>query len=222
MQVNYLGHWLLTHQLLAGQQHLHKCQGSAINRSQPAQEKQQSQSSALNRQKHDLHQHNINVVAGSNQQTQQSLASRKPQGTRVVMLASMTHSAGRLRFDDLHAKKGYSGFHRYADSKLAIMLAVREFAQRMDRRAASTSTHKCMAMFLTLLLSSSHIWPHLHISAVPLLAYCISVPGSAASDPAFEFLCFGPVLCAVAHGGAWKTEEGVVVMLCCAVLMCLL
>ena len=52
------------------------------------------------------------------------------------MLTSMTHSAGRIRFDDLHAKKDYNGFHRYADSKLAILLAVREFAKRMDRQVA--------------------------------------------------------------------------------------
>ncbi|KAL0040749.1 hypothetical protein WJX79_004106 [Trebouxia sp. C0005] len=41
--------------------------------------------------------------------------------------------AGRIKFDDLRAERSYSGFHRYADSKLAELLAVKEFAERMDR-----------------------------------------------------------------------------------------
>ena len=151
MQVNYLGHWLLTHQLLAGQQHLRKSQAVANNRSQPAKAKQQSQTSALNMRKHDLDMHNIVVVAGSSQQTQQILGSGEDQGTRVVMLSSMTHSAGRIRFDDLHAKRSYSGFHRYADSKLAIMLGVQEFAKRMDRHAPQTNRQTCIAASLNML-----------------------------------------------------------------------
>ena len=74
-------------------------------------------------------------MAGNNQQTQQRLGASETPGTRVVMLTSLTHSAGRIKFDDLHATESYSGFHRYADSKLAILLAVREFAKRMDRQA---------------------------------------------------------------------------------------
>ena len=125
MQVNYLGHWLLTHQLLAGQHHLHKSKDSASA-------DHRSQSSAHNRQSHG-HNPNENVMAGNNQQTQQGSGPSAAPGTRVVMLTSLTHSAGRIKFDDLHAKKSYSGFHSYADSKLAILLAVREFAKRMDR-----------------------------------------------------------------------------------------
>ena len=156
MQVNYLGHWLLTHQLLAGQHHLRKSQASASNKNQPTQAKQRSQSSALNRQEHALDTHNIMVVAGSSQQPQQNLGCGENQGTRIVLLTSMTHSAGRIRFDDLHATRSYSGFNRYADSKLALMLAVREFAQRMDRQAAQTNRPVCMAVFPKMLLFSSH------------------------------------------------------------------
>ncbi len=58
-------------------------------------------------------------------------------GTRVVMLTSLTYRAGRIKFDDLRAERSYSGFHRYADSKLAELLAVKEFAERMDRYALS-------------------------------------------------------------------------------------
>lgn len=129
MQVNYLGHWLLTHQLLTGQQQLRKTQAS-----QPMQQTQQPPHSAPNKQHHSSV---LGSMAGSGQQSQHGAECGERQGTRVVMLTSMTHSAGRIRFDDLHAKKGYNGFHRYADSKLAILLAVREFAKRMDRQVAS-------------------------------------------------------------------------------------
>ena len=100
MQANYLGHWLLTHQLLAGQQHLRKSQGSLW----PMQQTQQPQNSSLNGQHHN------NVpghVAGSRQH---GSGCGKRQGTRVVMLTPMMHSAGRIRFDDLHAKKNCNGF----------------------------------------------------------------------------------------------------------------
>lgn len=125
-QVNYLGHWLLTHQLLAGQQQLRKSQTS-----QPAQQTQQQSHVGPSKQHHSSV---LGRVAGSKQQSQHEAGCGDRKGTRVVMLTSMTHSAGRIRFDDLHAKQGYNGFHRYADSKLAILLAVREFAKRMDRR----------------------------------------------------------------------------------------
>lgn len=73
------------------------------------------------------------MIGGNNQQTQPKSDDTETAGTRVVMLTSLTYTAGRIKFDDLHAKRGYSGFHRYADSKLAILLAVWEFAKRMDR-----------------------------------------------------------------------------------------
>ena len=55
------------------------------------------------------------------------------EGSRVVMLTSMTHRAGRIRFDDLAAKRSYNGVSRFADSKVAILLAVKELAHRLDR-----------------------------------------------------------------------------------------
>ena len=178
--MNYLGHWLLTHQLLAGQQHLRKSQATVNNRSQPAKAKQQlqsslarqqSQTSALNRRKRDLDMHHITVVAGSSQQTQQSLGSDKDQGTRVVMLSSMTHSAGRIRFDDLHAKRSYNGFNRYADSKLAIMLGVQEFAKHMDRHAPQTNRQMCKAASSIMLVHCLH--SRSNALAVLLHVYCM-------------------------------------------------
>lgn len=57
------------------------------------------------------------------------------------MLTSLTYKAGRIKFDDLRAERSYSGFHRYADSKLAELLAVKEFAERMDRYAVIDVTY---------------------------------------------------------------------------------
>lgn len=131
MQVNYLGHWLLTHQLLAGQQQLRNARASA-NKGHSAHQDQQSKNSAGSRLKHDQEMYHVATV-GNSQQQQQLAGAGEVQGTRVVMLTSMTHSAGRIKFDDLHARKSYSGFHRYADAKLAILLAVREFAKHMKR-----------------------------------------------------------------------------------------
>ena len=132
--MNYLGHWLLTHQLLAGQQQLRSNQVGSKKQQQKA-VTHPSHSLALSQQSHETsHSHLSGSGAGSGAQMQGSPKDTQGGGTRVVMLTSLTQSAGRIKFDDLHAKKRYSGFHRYADSKLAILLAVKELAQRMDRQ----------------------------------------------------------------------------------------
>ena len=134
LQVNYLGHWLLTHQLLAGQHQLRGNQLKSNNQQQKV-ATHQLNSSAFAQQNQDSSQsHASGSAAEPAAHMQGSPKSAQEEGTRVVMLTSLTQSAGRIRFDDLHAKKSYSGFHRYADSKLAILLAVREFAQRMSRQ----------------------------------------------------------------------------------------
>lgn len=125
-QVNYLGHWLLTHQLLAGQQRLRTTPQKHRHRTsdlvlQPFAAIASIQRTARHQRPH---QSLLNL------DTVQHAAS---DGTRVVLLSSMTHRAGRIQFDDLHAKKSYNAFRRYADSKLALLLAVRAFAQRMQR-----------------------------------------------------------------------------------------
>lgn len=52
---------------------------------------------------------------------------------RVIWLSSMTHIGARLDFSDLQLSKGYSGFLGYANSKLAAILAAKEFQRRLDR-----------------------------------------------------------------------------------------
>ncbi|KAK9824442.1 hypothetical protein WJX72_010272 [[Myrmecia] bisecta] len=54
-------------------------------------------------------------------------------GLRVLLLTSMTHLGGRLDFGDLQAIKSYNGFDRYAASKLANVLTVKELQRRLDR-----------------------------------------------------------------------------------------
>lgn len=130
-QVNYLGHWMLTHLLLAGQQR------QRANRNVHKNSNRQQDSTA---DLHPQHQHQSHSVSRAPQNSQHSAPQHSHQqpndgsdGTRVVMLTSLTYKAGRIKFDDLRAERSYSGFHRYADSKLAELLAVKEFADRMDR-----------------------------------------------------------------------------------------
>ncbi|MEQ8881378.1 MAG: oxidoreductase [Cyclobacteriaceae bacterium] len=54
----------------------------------------------------------------------------KTQGSRVVMVSSLSHRRGYIRFDDLHFKKGYREFGAYAQSKLACLM----FAYQLDKR----------------------------------------------------------------------------------------
>jgi NAD(P)-dependent dehydrogenase (short-subunit alcohol dehydrogenase family) len=54
-----------------------------------------------------------------------------PGGARVVVVASQAHRLARgMRFDDLHAERGYRAFPVYAHSKLANLLFTRELARR--------------------------------------------------------------------------------------------
>lgn len=130
-QVNYLGHWMLTHLLLAGQQRQRA--NSNVHRNS---NRHQDSAADLYPQ-HQLQSHSTSRAPQNSQQNDKVHGHQQPNadadGTRVVMLTSLTYKAGRIRFDDLRAERSYSGFHRYADSKLAELLAVKEFAERMDR-----------------------------------------------------------------------------------------
>ncbi|EIE23919.1 NAD(P)-binding protein, partial [Coccomyxa subellipsoidea C-169] len=85
-QVNYLGHWLLAHELL-----------------------------------NDL-------------------------GTRLIFLSSTTHRAGKLDFGNLQLEHGYSGFKGYANSKLATLLAAKEFQRHFNRQVASSRKDVAVAV----------------------------------------------------------------------------
>jgi NAD(P)-dependent dehydrogenase (short-subunit alcohol dehydrogenase family) len=50
---------------------------------------------------------------------------------RVVTVSSLAHRSGRIHFDDMQLKKGYTPWKAYAQSKLATLL----FSLELDRRA---------------------------------------------------------------------------------------
>ncbi|GAB4505685.1 MAG: hypothetical protein Fur0043_26820 [Anaerolineales bacterium] len=50
---------------------------------------------------------------------------------RIVNVASEAHRSGRLNFDDLDFRQGYSGMQAYARAKLANILFTRELAGRL-------------------------------------------------------------------------------------------
>ncbi len=49
---------------------------------------------------------------------------------RVVSVGSEGHRSGRLSWDDLELSRGYSAWRAYAQSKLALLLLMRELARR--------------------------------------------------------------------------------------------
>jgi len=124
---------MLTHLLLAGQQR---------QRSNSSGHRNSNRHQDSTADPHLDRQHQAHSLSRAPQNSQQSIQQHGHQqpnadsdGTRVVMLTSLTYKAGRIKFDDLRAERSYSGFQRYADSKLAELLAVKEFAERMDRYA---------------------------------------------------------------------------------------
>ena len=57
-------------------------------------------------------------------------------GSRVVTVSSIGHRSGRIRFDDLQWKRGYSRMGAYGQSKLANLL----FTYELQRRLTGTNT----------------------------------------------------------------------------------
>jgi len=129
---------MLTHLLLAGQQRQRA--NSSVHRNS----NRHQDSTADSHFQHQHQPHSVSRAAQNSQQSIQQHSHGQPNdvsdGTRVVMLTSLTYKAGRIKFDDLRGERSYSGFHRYADSKLAELLAVKEFAERMDRYALNEVT----------------------------------------------------------------------------------
>lgn len=59
-------------------------------------------------------------------------------GSRVVTVASMAHTIGTIRFDDLHGARSYQKWLAYGQSKLANLLFSFELQRRLERRSRET------------------------------------------------------------------------------------
>lgn len=55
-----------------------------------------------------------------------------PKGSRIVVVASGAHKAGKIHFDDISLTKGYNVVKAYGQSKLANVLFTREMARRLE------------------------------------------------------------------------------------------
>lgn len=113
VQVNYLGHFLLARELLAYQRN-HFTSSKTVHGRNKGSRPQRSAGIAS-----DL------------------ACSTDDVSTRVIFLSSMTHRAGNLDFSDLQLNHSYSGFKGYANSKLATLLAAKQFQRQFDRQAVS-------------------------------------------------------------------------------------
>lgn len=60
---------------------------------------------------------------------------------RIVVLSSLAHNFGWIRFHDLHSQGSYNSGLAYCQSKLANVLFTRELARRL--KGTQTNTHTC-------------------------------------------------------------------------------
>ena len=68
------------------------------------------------------------------------LLERSGQG-RVVMMASVAHGWGDVRFDDLNFTRGYNRFAAYGHSKLCCLLFTRALAQKLRARGSRVTVN---------------------------------------------------------------------------------
>lgn len=59
-------------------------------------------------------------------------------GSRVVVVSSLTHRAGRIHFDDLQSKRSYNAAAAYSQSKLANLLFAYELQRRLQVTGSGT------------------------------------------------------------------------------------
>ncbi len=61
------------------------------------------------------------------------------EGSRIVVVASGAHKAGKIHFDDINLKKGYNVVKAYSQSKLANVLFTRELARRVKDKGITVN-----------------------------------------------------------------------------------
>jgi NAD(P)-dependent dehydrogenase (short-subunit alcohol dehydrogenase family) len=68
------------------------------------------------------------------------LLERSEQG-RVVMMTSIAHGWGDVRFDDLNYTRGYNRFAAYGHSKLCCLLFTRALAEKLRARGSRVTVN---------------------------------------------------------------------------------
>ncbi|MDR3773436.1 MAG: SDR family oxidoreductase [Terracidiphilus sp.] len=69
---------------------------------------------------------------------------RRSRSPRLVQMSSLAYRAGRIRFDDLQGERSYRPWAAYSQSKLAVLLFVRQLQLESDARGwglMSTAAH---------------------------------------------------------------------------------
>lgn len=127
-QVNFLSHWLLAHELLSEQRRRRAKAAKKHGHSKPA-------APTVN---------TTTIINGS----RSSSSSRAcccggvgADGTRLVMLSSLTHPAGSIKWNDKQSLSSYSPFTSYALSKLCNTMMAAEYQRRFDRHDPCTYGH---------------------------------------------------------------------------------
>ncbi|MDF2805040.1 MAG: short-chain dehydrogenase [Anaerocolumna sp.] len=67
------------------------------------------------------------------------LLDRMKRGSRIVVVASGAHKAGKIHFDDYNLIKGFNAIKAYSQSKLANILFTRELADRIKCRGITVN-----------------------------------------------------------------------------------
>ena len=58
--------------------------------------------------------------------------------SRIIVLSSLAHEGGKMNFDDLQLKSGYSPWKAYGQSKLANVLFASELGRRLEGTGVTT------------------------------------------------------------------------------------
>ena len=61
------------------------------------------------------------------------------EGSRIVVVASGAHKAGKIHFDDINLKHGYNVVKAYSQSKLANVLFTKELSKRLKDRGITVN-----------------------------------------------------------------------------------
>jgi WW domain-containing oxidoreductase len=142
-QVNFLSHWLLAHELLSEQRK---------RRAKAAKKHGSSSNTILNSSSSSSTALTTASISGSSMKGSKRAAVDAAsccglEGTRLVMLSSLTHHAGSVQWGDKMSANGYNPFTSYALSKICNIIMAKEFQRRFDRCGRMAKTVALCAAF---------------------------------------------------------------------------